>query len=96
MSEEDVRKKILEYQRVEITEHHFYRRLARSMKEKRNREVLEEISRDELAHYNYWKKHTGEEVKPHRLRLVEYLILSRIFGITFTIKLMEKNEVPAQ
>ncbi len=96
MLEESLRKKILGYQKVEITEHHFYRRLAESMKEEGNREILKRISRDELAHYDYWKKHTGEEVKPSELRLAEYLILSRIFGITFAIKLIEKNEAHAQ
>lgn len=61
-----------------------------------NREVLEKISEGELRHYKFWKKFTGAEVSPDRFKVIKHLLLSRIFGLTFTIKLMETQEKYAQ
>jgi len=46
-----LRQKLLTYQKVEITEHHIYQRLAQTTRSPENRHVLETISRDELRHY---------------------------------------------
>lgn len=90
--ERGIRKEILDAQRSEITEHIVYERLARTVRQPDNRKILERISRDEFRHYEFWKKYTGEEVKPSRLKILKYLLISRIFGITFGIKLMERGE----
>ena len=87
---------LLAFQRNEATEHLIYAELARLEKDKANREVLKRISADELRHYHEWKKHTGREVAPDHLKIFWYTLLSRLFGITFTIKLMEEGEVGAQ
>ena len=89
-------KKLLSFQKNEITEHAIYSQLAKSLKDKKNAEVLERIAKDELAHYHFWKKYTGREVKPGRLKAVKYFWISRILGITFGIKLMERGEQQAQ
>jgi len=86
--------KILKYQRNEITEHVLYAALAKRVKGK-NSEVLKKISADELRHYHYFKKVTGREVKPDRLKIILYRFISRIFGLTFTIKMMDNGEVQA-
>lgn len=86
--------KILKYQRNEITEHVLYAALAKRVKGK-NSEVLKKISADELRHYQYFKKVTGREVKPDRLKIILYRFISRIFGLTFTIKMMDNGEVQA-
>ncbi len=93
--EEAVRQKILEFQKNEITEHHIYRFLAKRSKGK-NKEVFERIAADELAHYNKFKELTGEEVKPDRKKIVLYVILALIFGVTFAVKLMERGEEGAE
>jgi len=86
--------KILKYQRNEITEHVLYAALAKRVKGK-NSEVLKKISADELRHYHYFKKVTGRDVRPDRLKIILYRFISRIFGLTFTIKMMDNGEVQA-
>ncbi|HHF56548.1 MAG TPA: rubrerythrin family protein [Thermoplasmatales archaeon] len=95
MREEELKKLVMEFQKNEITEHLFYDILSKKAKGK-NSEVLGKISRDELRHYMEWKKITGKEVKPNRLKLWKFIILSKIFGITFAVKLMEKGEERAE
>lgn len=90
------RKQILIFQRNEITEYHVYMRLARIVKGKENRAILENIARDELRHYQMWKEHTGRDVKPKKLTLLKYALINHLFGFTFAIKLMEKGEEAAQ
>jgi VIT1/CCC1 family predicted Fe2+/Mn2+ transporter len=88
--------KILTAQRNEITEHFIYSKLAQSVKDPRNRGVLKRISEDELKHYDLWRKYTHQDVRPRRLRIWQYYLISKIFGITFGMKLMEKGEEKAQ
>jgi VIT1/CCC1 family predicted Fe2+/Mn2+ transporter len=83
-------------QRTEITEHIIYQKLARVTRDAHNREVLERISRDELAHYQVLKKYTGKEFPPQMLRVWWYYLLARILGLTFSLKLMERAEGNAQ
>ncbi len=85
---------MVDFQKSEITEHHVYKGLAKLAGD--NREVLERISEGELRHYRFWKKFTEEEVSPDRLKILKHLLLSRLFGLTFTIKLMERQEKYAQ
>jgi VIT1/CCC1 family predicted Fe2+/Mn2+ transporter len=93
---EDIRRQLLTFQRLEITEHHIYKRLARTMPASENRQILEKIAADELRHYEDWKGYTGKEVKPDFFNLWFYYLVSRIFGFTFGIKLMEMGEEKAQ
>jgi vacuolar iron transporter family protein len=93
---EELRKKLLTYQKNEITEHHIYLKLAKYIKPDKNRQVLEKIADDELRHYKEWREHTGEDVKPDKFRIWKYYLISRIFGFTFGIKLMERGEAGAQ
>lgn len=87
---------ILASQRNEITEHRIYRMLSDSVKDEKNRGILRRISDDEMRHYLFWKNHSGKDVAADRLKIWLYYLLSRIFGITFGIKLMEKGEMSAQ
>jgi VIT1/CCC1 family predicted Fe2+/Mn2+ transporter len=88
--------RLLTAQTNEITEHFIYERLSASEKDKHNKRILSEISKDELKHYRVWKAYTGRDVEPNRYKVGLYVFLSRIFGITFSIKLMEKGEGQAQ
>lgn len=87
---------LINSQRNEITEHHIYHRLALIEKKPQNRSVLEKISKDELSHYHTWKKYTDKEIRPSVLKIWWYYLISRILGLTFGIKLMERNEGGAQ
>lgn len=96
MSEKDIKKKMLLMQKKEITEYHIYKKLSKIEKDEKNKKVLNAISDDELKHYNFWKKHTGQEISPDKFAILKYFLISRIFGLTFGIKLMEKGEKGAQ
>ena len=91
-----VRDKLLVYQKNEITEHHIYTLLARTVKSPENRRVLEDIAADELQHYRSWRTYTQQDVKPDRLRIWKYYLISRVLGFTFGVKLMERGEESAQ
>jgi VIT1/CCC1 family predicted Fe2+/Mn2+ transporter len=90
-----VRQKILLSQKNEITEYNIYKKLAKKADEK-NSKVLLKIAEEELNHYNIWKRFTGTEVKPNRFKIFRFYLISRIFGLTFGLKLMESGEENAQ
>jgi VIT1/CCC1 family predicted Fe2+/Mn2+ transporter len=96
MVEKKMENLILTAQRSEITEHVVYQKLSQSATDSHNQSVLKQISDDELKHYHFWKKYTHQDAKPNKLSIWKYYFISRIFGITFGIKLMEKVEGKAQ
>ncbi|KYK37862.1 MAG: VIT1/CCC1 transporter family protein [Theionarchaea archaeon] len=94
--DEETKKVILTAQKNEITEHFIYQKLSRSIKNPHNKKVLNKISQDELRHYNFWKEYTAQKMNPGKLKMWKYYLISKIFGITFGIKLMERGEETAQ
>jgi VIT1/CCC1 family predicted Fe2+/Mn2+ transporter len=90
------RKRLLNFQKNEITEYHIYKKLARKIKDPENRSILEKIAEDELRHYHVWRKHTQEDVSAVKWKIWKYYWISRILGFTFGIKLMERGETNAQ
>lgn len=93
---DEIKSKILSFQKNEITEHFIYSKLASIERKQKNREVLEKVASDELRHYNIWKKYTQEDVSPNRFKIWKYCIIARILGLTFGLKLMEGGEEKAQ
>jgi VIT1/CCC1 family predicted Fe2+/Mn2+ transporter len=93
---EDVLKRVLGFQRTEITEHHIYARLAKKVNSAENVQIMEKIAQDELRHYNEWKRYSQQEVQPDWFKVWWYYLISRVFGYTFGIKLMEQGEQEAQ
>jgi VIT1/CCC1 family predicted Fe2+/Mn2+ transporter len=93
--DEETKRLILSFQRKEITESAVYRNLAKRAKGN-NSKVLEEFSRDEFHHYNQWKTYTKKSVGRRRRTILKYSIISRIFGVTFAIKMMEGGEKKAK
>lgn len=89
-------KKLKGFQKNEITEYYIYSKLANAVKDKHNSKVLKHIGEDELRHYLVMKKYTKTEIKPGKGKIFKYFWISRIFGITFGIKLMERGEESAQ
>ena len=86
---------ILGFQKSEITEHHIYENLKKVATPK-NAKVLERLSKDEARHYSEWRRISGEDARPDRLKIVWYILLSRLLGLTFVAKLMESGEQDAQ
>ena len=93
---DNIKKILLGAQRNELTEHLIYKKLAKTSKNSHNKEILLHISNDELRHHNFWKIYTKEDVKPKRFKIFLYYLISRILGLTFGLKLMEKGESLAQ
>lgn len=54
-----IRRMLLTAQKNEITEYHIYRKLAQSVKDDKNKEVLEQIANEELKHYGIGKNIPG-------------------------------------
>ncbi|GAB4559786.1 MAG: VIT1/CCC1 transporter family protein [Anaerolineae bacterium] len=88
----EIKQMLVGFQRNEITEHHIYHRLAASMKTPENRDILEQIAADELRHYQIWRSYSGEDVEPDQRKIWFYTLVSRVFGLTFGLKLMESGE----
>jgi len=93
---EDVREKIIKFQQFEITEHHIYKRLAKTIKSPENAKIVAQIADDEMRHYEGLKKYSGRDVPPRWFMMWRYYLISRLFGFTFGIKLMERAEKNAQ
>ena len=61
---EEIREKILVFQRLEITEYHIYKRLAGKIKSPENAKIVAQIAEDELRHYEGLKKYSGQDIQP--------------------------------
>ncbi|HUX99447.1 MAG TPA: VIT1/CCC1 transporter family protein [Candidatus Deferrimicrobium sp.] len=94
--DEKTMQSILQAEKDEISEYYIYEKLAKATKDPHNKEVLQHISEEELEHYNFWKKYSERDLKPSRWKLWKYYLISRMFGLTFGIKLMERGERNAQ
>ena len=89
---EDIRKKVIFFQQIEITEHHIYKRLAATIKSPENAKIVAQIADDEMRHYEGLKKYSGQDITPNWFTMWWFYMISRIFGFTFGIKLMERTE----
>ena len=91
----ELMKKVVSFQRDEITAHILYGRLAKAVKDPANSKVLEDMSAGEKGHYEFWKSITGGEQKPHCGTIAFFYWCARILGLTFALKLLERGEQAA-
>ena len=75
-------------QQNELTESIIYEKIAAFAKGEENKKTLRRLSQEEHAHYEIWKKYTGEELKPETAKIQKYTMLARILGFTSAVKLM--------
>lgn len=87
--------RLIAEQRKEMSSYLIYKRLSEKNKNPENKETLKKISDSELEHYNTLKKLTKKDVPPRRLFMMFFYIVSRLFGLTFGIKLLERGETNA-
>lgn len=85
-------KLVYHLQKAEMTEYIVYQRIAKRIKDDENRSILLNIAKQEKAHADIWKSYTKKEAKPNTLVILFFDILNRIFGYTFTLKIMERGE----
>ena len=88
-----LRQQLLIMQRDEITGSILYEKIAARQKDAQNKQTFLEIASAERGHYETWKAYTGQDVSPKRGKITLFLLISYIFGVTFTIKFFEKGEV---
>jgi len=87
-----IQKQLLNAQRNEISEYYTYAWLAERIRNTKNREVLEGISKEEYQHYELLKSLTQRDTKPRKLRVFWYKLISLVFGLSFGLRLMEQGE----
>lgn len=83
---------LLKDQQDEIDAHHIYALVADFIKDKHNSDIVRQISKDELKHYQRLKSLTGISLNPRKRKIRFFAFIIRVFGITFGVKLLEKNE----
>ncbi len=86
---------ILQQQQNEITEYHVYKALAELSEDEKNKKTLQEIAQQELQHYNFWKNITKKDISPNQYRIKKHLLLAKIFGLSFSLRLLESGEAEA-
>jgi VIT1/CCC1 family predicted Fe2+/Mn2+ transporter len=93
---ENARQQLLRAQGNEITECLIYQRIAARVREARNRDVLERIAFEEKRHYEILKNLTGRDVAPDRGKILLYATITRLLGLSFGLRLMERGEKLAE
>lgn len=92
----NLRASLLQFQKEEVSSYHTYNILASIIKNESNRNILKKIADQEMIHYQTWKRYTHQDVKPNYGKIRFYYWVSKLFGLTFGIKLMEQGEDKAQ
>lgn len=88
-------RKITKIQKDEITANRIYSKLAKREKNPHNKEILAKIAKDENNHYNIFRAFTQKDVQPSKMQIFFYSVLSFFFGLSFSLKLMERLEQKA-
>lgn len=69
-----------------------YEFMARRQKNNKNHDLLTQMSKDEKVHADIWKTITQENLKPSRIKIAFYKVVTIILGFTFVVKKMQKGE----
>ena len=73
-----------------------YAFMAKREKNEENKKLLEQMSKDEAIHADVWKNITKKDLKPNKLSILGFKILTVVMGFTFVVKTMQKKESLAQ
>ena len=87
---------LLVLQQEEINGYHTYNRLSKIVKDPNNSKILKRIAGEEYKHYKTWKEYTQQEIAPDKWKIRFFFWISRLFGLTFGIRLMELGEEKVQ
>ena len=72
-----------------------YRRLAKAVKNAKDKELFLRIAADEGKHASILKKYTGETLKASNFKALVVITLYKVLGLKFTLNLLEKGELKA-
>lgn len=87
---------LLHRQKDEVTGAILYRKMAEREKHPKNKELLMNMAKDEQDHAAVWAAITNQKVEPNTFRIKRLVLLSRILGFTFVLKIIQKDEQMAQ
>ena len=73
-----------------------YAFMAKREKDEENKKVLEQMAKDEKKHAELWKSITKKDLKPKKISILWFKILTVVMGYTFVVKTMQKKESLAQ
>ena len=73
-----------------------YAFMAKREKNEENKKLLEKMSQDEKVHAEVWKSITKKDLKPKKLSILWFKVLTVVMGFTFVVKTMQKKESLAQ
>ncbi|MRI82813.1 MAG: rubrerythrin family protein [Nitratiruptor sp.] len=88
--------KALRQQQKELDDYTIYKEMARLCSQIENREIFLQIADQEYRHYQFWKQITGVELRPRWWRVRLFILMARILGISFALKLLERWEREAE
>jgi len=87
------KKVLIDYCQDEFTDYLVYQKLAAREGNAERRQLLQELSRQEQAHYQFWRDVLDGHVPRVRRLLLHFIVLLRyLFGLTFAIKFLERHE----
>lgn len=84
---------IEEFAQDELKDRTIYKELAEMERDEDLKEILEHLSQHESDHYEFFLTQTEKrDFEVNRLRVWWYKLLRMLFGLTFTLKLLERHE----
>lgn len=69
-----------------------YTYMASREKNAENKTILQEMSADEKNHAEVWQSYSGVSLRPRHLKIIWLKILTRVLGVTFVVKTLQKGE----
>ncbi|MBE9391515.1 rubrerythrin family protein [Fervidicoccus fontis] len=93
----EILEKAREFCEQEYEDSMLYAYIASKEKDENRGKILEAIAKDEEGHYKFWKKLYGKDCKTESInsKMLFFLFLRKLFGITFTLKYLENKEKKA-
>ncbi len=95
--EANVRANLIKYQKEEMIGFHVLMKLSGYEKNLSNKKILKDIADEEAEHFRILEKYTETTPRTNTgwFRIWYYIIISRLFGLTFGVKLLELREEKA-
>jgi VIT1/CCC1 family predicted Fe2+/Mn2+ transporter len=85
----------LKFQQDEIDDYCVYKALEAMHAGTNNAKIFAALAADERKHAMFWEGITGRTLMPRKFKIWRTIAMARVFGFTFTMKRLEKNELKA-
>jgi VIT1/CCC1 family predicted Fe2+/Mn2+ transporter len=91
LSEKEL-KNYIQFQQDECNATEIYHRLGMMAKSENNRAVLLDMSKEEAGHAAFISEYTNCKLTYSRFKVIRTIVLARLFGLMFVLKLLERDE----